>query len=122
MGVADRNIIPDFRMAASSLHSTEHYPYYARLNNRRGRGAWCPKTISYRTDYLQVDMGQVHTVCAVATHGARVNNWTTRYKVHFSLDGINWDVYKVNNVEKVNIFYSVSQYNFRKEEISNKNV
>ena len=103
VGVADRNIIPDAKMTASTVFTSDYDPYYGRLNETRGRGAWCPKTSSDRTDYLQVDMGAVHAVCAVATQGQRVASydWTTSYKLDHSLDGGTWNAYKENNVEKV---------------------
>ena len=106
MGVADRNIISDARMTASTIASSNHYAYYGRLKENRGRGAWCARTTTDRTDYLQVDMGPVHSVCAVATQGHGGGpHWTTSYKVHLSTDGVIWNVHKENNVEKVNIIY-----------------
>ena len=102
VGVEDRNKIPDARMTASSYVSFRYHSYYGRLNENRGNGAWCAKTTSDRTDYLQVDMGAVHSVCAVATQGLRkVSAWTTSYKVHLSTDGVPWKSNKENNVEKV---------------------
>ena len=89
-------------MTASTYYSSYLYPYYGRLNENRGNGAWCAETTTDRTDYLQVDMGAVHSVCAVATQGAqRYSFWTTSYKVHLSTDGVTWNSYKENNVEKV---------------------
>jgi len=95
-------------MTASTYHNTNYYPYYGRLNGKWGNGAWCTKITTDRTDYLQVDMGAVHSVCAVATQGEISHpEWTTRYKVHLSTDGVTWKSYKENNVEKVtNITYS----------------
>ena len=102
VGVADSNTIPDARMTASATHNGDYYPYYGRLNENRGHGAWCAKTHTDRSDYLQVDMGTVHSVCAVATQGhGQGPHWTTNYKVHLSTDGITWNTYKENNVEKV---------------------
>ena len=69
VGVADRNRIPDARMTASTFYDTYYYPYYGRLHENRRKGAWCAKTPSDRTDYLQVDLGTVLYVCAVATQG-----------------------------------------------------
>ena len=54
--------------------------------------------------YLQVDMGAVRHVCAVATQGLNSNKfdeWTTSYKLRLSSDGIIWNTYKENNAEKV---------------------
>ena len=108
VGVEHRIKIPDARMTASTYYSSRYYPYYGRLNEIREDGAWCTKTKNNRTDYLQVDMITVHSVCAVATqeHG-RSSDWITSYKVHFSTDGGTWNSYKENNVEKVaNKLYS----------------
>jgi len=89
-------------MTASVFQNSNAYPYYGRLNGRRGAGAWCPKTNSDRSDYLQVDMGAVHSVCAVATQGLRdYKDWTTSYKLRISLNGVTWNSYRENNVEKV---------------------
>ena len=89
-------------MTASTFYSTGYHAYYGRLNENRGNGAWCTKTSTDRTDYLQVDMGVVHSACAVATQGHSAgDHWTTSYKVHLSTDGVTWSSYKENNVEKV---------------------
>ena len=100
--VADRNRIPDARVTASSFHSTGYDPYYGRLQGNRGRGAWCAKTSSAGTEYLQVDLGTVLDVCALATQGnQKEGQRTTTYKVHMSTDGINWNTYKEQSIEKV---------------------
>ena len=89
-------------MTASSYYNSDYYPYYGRLNDNRGYGAWCAATTTDITDYLQVDMGAVHSVCAVATQGEiALSEWTTSYKLHVSTDGVTWNSYKENNVEKV---------------------
>ena len=108
VGVEDRNKIPDARMTASSYANSYYYPYYGRLNGYSGYGGWCADTATDRTDYLQVDMGAVHSLCAVATQGAQTYSyWTTSYKVHLSKDGVTWNSYKENNIEKVTkIIYS----------------
>ena len=107
VGVGDSNKIADARMTGSTYHHRFYYAYYGRLNGTRGYGAWCAKTRTDRTDYLQVDMGALHSVCAVATQGQRSSHWTTSYKVHLSTDGVTWSSYKENNVEKVTrIIYS----------------
>ena len=117
LGVADRNRIPDARMTARTYYTytknrygsygsrsyTYYYPYYGRLNEGRGGRAWCAETTSDRRDYLQVDMGTVHSVCAVATQGqGQGSYWTTSYRVDLSLDGVTWNAYQENSVQKVN--------------------
>ena len=102
VGVADNDTIPDAALKASTFYNGNYHPYYGRLNETRGRGAWCPQTKYDRTDYLQVDMGAVLSVCAVATQGALlVREWTTKYKLHLATDGVTWKTYKESNVEKV---------------------
>ena len=102
VGVADRNRIPDARMTASSFYRSDYYPYYGRLHENRRSGAWCANTSSDRTDYLQVDLGTVLYICAVATQGNKKQSQrTATYKVHLSTDGTNWNIYKEKSIEKV---------------------
>ena len=102
VGVADRNRIPDARMTASSFYNTAYYPYYGRLQVIRRYRAWCAKTSSVGTEYLQVDLGTVLDVCALATQGnQKGGRRNTTYKVHMSTDGINWNTYKEQSIEKV---------------------
>ena len=103
MGVADINTIPDDRITANTFASSYYQPYYGRLNGRRGfEGAWCTKTTDDRTDYLQVDMGAVHSVCAVATQGATGSGWITSFKLRLSLDGKTFNYYMKDSAVKVN--------------------
>ena len=105
----DTNKIPDNRMTASSSYQMAELPHYGRLNETRQNGAWCPKSknssvlqVDKGMEYLQVDMGMVYDVCAVETQGrAAAKEWVTGYTLHFSLDGIIWNSYYENNVEKV---------------------
>ncbi|XP_073243406.1 lactadherin-like [Porites lutea] len=105
----DTNKIPDNRMTASSSYQMSEQPHYGRLNETRQNGAWCPKStnssvilVDKGIEYLQVDMGIVYYVCAVETQGrAAASEWVTGYTLHFSLDGIIWNSYYENNVEKV---------------------
>ena len=100
----------------ASTHNTNYYPYYGRLNEQRGRAAWCAETSTDRTDYLQVDMGAVRFVCAVAIKGSPKDGvWTTSFKVHLSTDGTNWIAYMENNKDKVYMYDSkaVSNLNFK---------
>ena len=102
VGVEDRNKIPDARMTASSHYSSSYQSHHGRLNENGGYGAWCTETKTDRTDYLQVDMGTVHSVCALATQGEiEYSEWTTSYKVYLSTDEVTWNSYKENDVQKV---------------------
>ncbi|XP_022777446.1 lactadherin-like [Stylophora pistillata] len=89
-------------MTASSMFDDDYASYLGRLNETRRRGGWCPKTTGDRTDYLQVDMGSVLSVCAVATQGEEVlPEWTTNYKLNLSIDGLAWNPYEETNKTKV---------------------
>ena len=94
-------------MTASTEYDSNELAHYGRLNGTRGHGTWCPKSRKNRTEYLQVDMGTVRSVCAVETQGERGpidgshNDWTSSYKLQFSTDGETWNAYKENNAEKV---------------------
>lgn len=91
-------------MTANSFYSGSYHPYHGRLNESRGHGVWCTKTSSDRTDYLQVDMVEVRSVCAVATQGLQYY-WfpicTASYKLHLSTDGLTWKTYNETNIEKI---------------------
>ena len=109
-------------MTASSSYNSNHRPSYGRLNESSGRGGWCPKTISDRTDYLQVDMGEVRSVCGVATQGMRGGiTWTTSYKLQLSTNSITWNNYKETNIEKVwrelKLTFSAITKNFKSMQI-----
>ena len=101
IGVADKNLVLDSRMAASSIYSSNWRPYYGRFDETRGEGRWCPQTKTNRNDYLQVDMESVRFVCSVATQGTYSPYYSTSYKLRFSIDGVNWKIYKTYNKAKV---------------------
>ena len=89
-------------MTASTVFGRRVYPYYGRLHENRGYGGWCPKTETDRTDYLQVDMGAMLSVCAVATQGQKMSYfWTTSYELQLSTDGVTWNTYEETSTAKV---------------------
>ena len=103
--------MPDDRITASIFHDSNYQPYYGRLNGRRGSiGAWCTKTNNDRTDYLQVDMGAVRSVCAVETQGSTGGQWITSFKLELSLDGTTFNYYTENNTVKVDKLTSIQSY------------
>ncbi|XP_031554823.1 coagulation factor V-like [Actinia tenebrosa] len=90
VGIADSSIIPDDKFTASSQYDHRYVPMNARLNGDTG---WAPKTKLDPDDYLQIDLGQLFELCAVATQGSGKhgnNEWTTEYKLLTSLDKVNW--------------------------------
>ena len=95
--------IPDDSFSASSIFKAIYAAKYGRLN---GKKAWEPKTNS-RDDYLQIDLLYEYVICAVATQGnpptqsPTAQEWTTEYKLRFSLNGTTFSPYKENKIDKV---------------------
>ena len=95
--------IPDDSFSASSIFVPKYAAKYGRLN---GTGAWEPKTTTDITDYLQIDLLYEYVICAVATQGnppsqSQAQEWTTEYKLRFSLNGTTFLPYKENKIDKV---------------------
>ncbi|XP_074611771.1 uncharacterized protein LOC141866210 isoform X4 [Acropora palmata] len=98
VGVSDSSVIYDQRFSASSSLSS------SRASNGRlnGRSAWIPSSNNDNNEYLQIDLGSVYVVCAVATQGnPSANDWTKTYKIKTSLDNVNWQWYQESNTVKV---------------------
>ena len=97
VNLANSNIHSDKRFTASSFLANNE-PYKARLRNTLG--AWLPSSNNNTNDYLEVELGDVFFICAVATQGHPLRRqWTRSYKLHLFLR--NWITYKENNSEKV---------------------
>ena len=97
VGVEDPHIIPNAQITASSYYLS-YYPHMGRLNGVNG---WCQKTTAITDDYIQVDMGALHTVCAIATQGKKNGSFVKSYKLSFSYDESSWSVYQEQNIDKV---------------------
>ena len=88
-------------MNATSFYDSDHVPSNGRL---RVDYCWAPETKDNLNDYLQLDLGGVHFVCAVATQGNskyKYNDWTKKYKMLLSLDNLSWNAYKENGNTRV---------------------
>ena len=101
--MASSGRIPDDSFSASSIFKDIYAAKYGRLN---GRGAWEPKTTTDPDDYLQIDLLYEYVICAVATQGnppsrSQAQEWTTEYKLRFSLNGTTFLPYKENTIDKV---------------------
>ena len=86
VGVSNPSIILDSFMRAKGHDKSHGYnvlPSYGRLNGNRGDG-WCAE-INDKDQWLQVDLGKVIEVCAVATQGdISGNNWVIDFKLAHS--------------------------------------
>ena len=100
IGVEDPTKFPNHRMTASSFLKAKFAPYIGRLNMDF---CWEPKTKNnIPNDYLQLDLGAVHFICAVATQGCNVvREWTTKYQISLSANNDVWSTYKESGKVKV---------------------
>ena len=102
--MASSGRIPDNSFSASSIFALRYAAKFGRLN---GTGAWEPKTTTDPDDYLQIDLLYEYVICAVATQGnpptqsPTAQEWTTEYKLRFSLNGTTFFPYKENKIDKV---------------------
>ena len=100
IGVEDPTKFPNHRMTATSFVHNGYAPYKGRLN---ASPCWEPRTkTNMPNDYLQLDLGGAHFICAVATQGnRRVSEWTTKYQISLSLNNDLWSTYKESGKVKV---------------------
>ena len=104
--------IPDDSFSASSIFASAYAAKYGRLN---GKKAWEAKTNTDPDEYLQIDLLYEYVICAVATQGnpptqsPTAQEWTTEYKLRFSLNGTTFFPYKENNTDKVGMSCSCIQ-------------
>jgi len=90
-GVADRNIIPDNQMTASSRYDSNYRASDGRLN---GGSAWCASHSDGNHDWLQVDLGKTFHICGVATQGNVLDQeWVVDFKLSMSDGGNSWTTY-----------------------------
>ena len=84
----ERGVVPNEAFSASSWYDVDHEPWLARLYSREGEGAWCALE-SDGTQYLQIDLAQIHIITGVATQGKNeISEWAIRFRAwvrNFSL-------------------------------------
>ena len=88
-------------MTASSFLKAKFAPYIGRLNMDF---CWEPKDKNnIPNDYLQLDLGGAHFICAVATQGnnGKAAEWTTKYQISLSANNDVWSKYKEGGKIKV---------------------
>ena len=102
IGVANHSKVDHSKLKASSEFgkSVDYLTVkYGRLN---GPKAWCPSKKEGQS-WLEIDLGAVYHICGVATQGKehRTDEWTTKFKLAFSMDNTTANIYKINGKEKV---------------------
>ena len=89
----ESNTIPDGWLTSSTVLNSGTPAKNARLRYSAG-GPWCAAE-SDLAPYLQVDLGSLHVVCAVATQGnSKAEQWVETYQLQSSTDGTTWTDYK----------------------------
>ena len=84
--------LPNSRFYARTTYGNleDHRPYQARLHNTNP--GWCSVHYSPVSDYLQVDLGVAKVLSGIAIqgHGRGNNDYITKFKLEYSLDGHAW--------------------------------
>ena len=98
MGLCDNNGIPYYHFQATS-YSTNCFQ--KKLNKDDGV-TWCSLPEKANQSYIEVDLGDKYSLCAVSTQGDKTSkSYTKQYKLKLSLDRINWSFYQENYTDKV---------------------
>ena len=76
--------------------------------NYTGGPSWCASSTD-SAPYLEVDLGSLYIICAVATRGnSQADQWVKTYQIQFSEDKTTWTPYKEKGQNVVrNQFYDV---------------
>ena len=99
-------------LESSSNYNDQHHQKFSRLNSINlgpNSLAWCAAQ-NDQNQFLQIDIGYVTTVTAVATQGRSKNTgnccdqWVTSYRIQYSKDGYLWNYYEVNGNIKVRLY------------------
>ena len=108
LGAAFNGTLPDSSFSATSVFDVvQNSAHFGRLNGPPIRlEGWAPKTkTNTPNEYLQIDLRTLYWICGVATQGDighGDSEWTTKYKISFSLDSITWNIFRWNGSDKVN--------------------
>ncbi|XP_078282568.1 discoidin domain-containing receptor 2-like isoform X2 [Rhinoraja longicauda] len=99
LGMQDGTIRDEDITASSELHASTA-AHFARLEEERGDGAWCPVVLLYPdcTEYLQIDLRSLTFITLVGTQGRHAfgngNEFARAYELQYSRDGIRWISWK----------------------------
>ena len=101
----ERYVISDGQISASSQWDVNHAAIQGRLNFKAGSGKQGGWSSGYNNvnQWLQIDLGDPNTdVTGLATQGRNAySQWVTKYKMQYSVDGINFQYYVEQGAEKV---------------------
>ncbi|XP_031549039.1 uncharacterized protein LOC116286593 [Actinia tenebrosa] len=126
---AERGLIPDSALTASSWYDIDHEPWLGRLYETRGEKAWCAKT-NDGNQYLQVDLGYLSRVTGVATQGRNRHSWwglkqpawVTAYKLSLSNHTVVWTVYQEDGANDKVFIGNLASYDVVRHPLINQKV
>jgi hypothetical protein len=87
------------QISTSSTYSISHKSIYARLDHPKLY--WSPAKSDYDNPWLQVDFKSEVTVDGIDTQGGARASYVKTFTVSKGSDGILFDIYKEDDVEKV---------------------
>ena len=102
----ESGVITDRQISASSQWDANHAAARGRLHLKEGggkQGAWSARTNDVY-QWLQINLNGYFTLTHVASQGRiRYGQWVTKYKVQYITDGTNFQYYKEQGKDKVNV-------------------
>ena len=104
LGIESGNI-SDAAMMSSTILNASSLPHFGRLRNQLGDCAWIPATAAdNQSSWLQVDLGSLIKMSAVATQGScSGDQWTESFVITYSKNGEDWKHYGELGTIKVGI-------------------
>lgn len=99
--------IDNSQLSASSETSIEKEKFGAHSGRLNDKFAWRAKENAAKGEYLQIDLGELKRVTAIATQGdTNASAWVTSFKVDYSSDNETWG--HIDQVNKlVSVFHSI---------------
>ena len=99
----ENGLIPHSQITASSTLSVEAKASNGRLGFTNA-ASWCAAKDDNNA-YLQIDLGVLHLLCAVATQGnSKADQMVTSYTLQMSRDGKLWFDYKEKGQIRVTFY------------------
>jgi hypothetical protein len=102
LGIFNNKVVPDNSLTSSSIYDNTRSAAEARLLSN---SSWRPRD-NDTNPWLQIDLGEIYYVCAVATQGdPNSDERTTKYKIRGSVNNSSWTSIenKTSGNEKVSL-------------------
>ena len=101
LGIRDKVTIPDGRLTSSSNFNSSTPAENARLG--LPGLPWCAAE-GASSPYLQVNLGSLRAVCAIATQGdSHTDQWVGTYQLQTSTNGTTWTHYSEGGQTRVRL-------------------